>query len=255
MITKLPIAEVFGDLDEARAEITRLQDKVARLKEERNSVLQRGANLDAQLLDAYARGRIHAIEQEAGVRSCYEQSAKAALAGTSALSSGFDLISHLRRQRKFSERTFGPGARAASVVNHIRKELIEVEADPSDIREWVDVIILAFDGAWRAGWEPEAIVDAIATKQAENESRTWPDWRTVQVDKIIEHDRTLNAPPADQCADARREALEEVELWAAELSSITDPDSGEDFNKGWEEALTETARHCRALITPAKGGE
>jgi hypothetical protein len=62
-------------------------------------------------------------------------------------------------------------------------------------------------------------------------------------------------PAADPSADARREAMEEVELWAAEMSSITDPDSGEDFNRGWEEALTETARHCRTLITPAKGGE
>ena len=62
-----------------------------------------------------------------------------------------------------------------------------VEQDPADVFEWVDVIILAFDGAWRAGWEPQQIIDAIKAKQARNEKRTWPDWRTAAADKAIEH--------------------------------------------------------------------
>jgi len=102
----------------------------------------------------------------------------------------FDLIDHLERQRAFSERTFGPGQRTKGVIDHIRKELTEIEADPTDIKEWVDVILLALDGAWRAGWEPAAIADAIAAKQAKNEARTWPDWRTADPDKAIEHDRS-----------------------------------------------------------------
>ncbi len=40
----------------------------------------------------------------------------------------FDL--HLERQRRFSERTFGPGSRAAGVIDHIRKELREIEEAP-----------------------------------------------------------------------------------------------------------------------------
>jgi len=103
----------------------------------------------------------------------------------------FNLVEHLRRQREFSERTFGPGTRTAGVVDHIRKELAEIEADPADIMEWVDVIILTFDDAWRAGWEPETIVAAIVAKQAKNEARTWPDWRTQPADKAIEHDRSV----------------------------------------------------------------
>lgn len=98
---------------------------------------------------------------------------------------------HLARQREFSRRTFGPGARLRGVLDHIRKELLEIEADPTDIGEWVDVIILAFDGAWRAGWEPQQIIDAIKAKQAKNEARTWPDWRTASEDAAIEHDRTI----------------------------------------------------------------
>lgn len=104
--------------------------------------------------------------------------------------SEFDLIAHLERQRAFSLRTFGPGARTQGVLDHIRKELGEIEVDPADISEWVDVIILAFDGAWRAGWEPSDIVAAIVAKQTKNEARVWPDWRTADPEKAIEHDRT-----------------------------------------------------------------
>lgn len=101
----------------------------------------------------------------------------------------FDLVAHLRRQRIFSLATFGPGERAQGVIDHIRKELIEIEAIPGDLEEWVDVILLALDGAWRAGHAPEDIALAIATKQARNELRTWPDWRTAEPGKAIEHVR------------------------------------------------------------------
>lgn len=100
-----------------------------------------------------------------------------------------DLIKHLYRQKRFSETTFGPGPRAAGVCDHIRKELIEIEAAPNDLLEWVDVILLALDGAWRAGHAPEAIAAAIEEKQTRNEARTWPDWRTAAPGVAIEHVR------------------------------------------------------------------
>lgn len=96
---------------------------------------------------------------------------------------------HLCRQREFSLNTFGPGARTNGVLDHIAKELDEIRAAPQDISEWVDVIILAFDGAWRAGWEPQQILDAIVAKQSRNEQREWPDWRTADPEKAIEHVR------------------------------------------------------------------
>lgn len=96
---------------------------------------------------------------------------------------------HLRRQRAWSSRTFGPGVRLG-VLDHIRKELDEIAADPSDLSEWVDVVILALDGALRAGHEPQSVIDAIHAKQSVNESRTWPDWRTLPANKAIEHDRS-----------------------------------------------------------------
>lgn len=102
----------------------------------------------------------------------------------------FDLIKHLERQRRFSNLTFGPGMRTNGVVDHIRKELREIEANPGDIEEWVDVILLALDGAWRAGHQPVDICKAIAAKQTKNENRQWPDWRTQSADRAIEHDRS-----------------------------------------------------------------
>lgn len=108
----------------------------------------------------------------------------------------FDMEAHLERQRAWSRETFGMLQRPAGVIDHIRKELLEIEADPTDLEEWVDVIILAFDGAWRAGWEPADILKAIVAKQTKNESRVWPDWRTADPDKTIEHDRTHDARAA-----------------------------------------------------------
>lgn len=109
------------------------------------------------------------------------------------LSDRFDLQSHLERQIEFSRRTFGPGDRTQGVIDHIRKELQEVQADfdagRPTLPEWVDVIILAFDGAWRGGATPEQIVAAIVSKQAKNEGRRWPDWRTADRGKAIEHVR------------------------------------------------------------------
>lgn len=101
----------------------------------------------------------------------------------------FDLVAHLVRQREFSLKTFGPGPRLKGVIDHIRKELVEIEADPTDLKEWVDLILLAFDGAWRAGHSPTQIVAGINAKQSKNEGRDWPDWRTADPDKAIEHVR------------------------------------------------------------------
>jgi len=48
---------------------------------------------------------------------------------------------------------------------------------------------LAIDGAWRQGISPVAIVEGLRQKQATNEARRWPDWRTAQDGQPIEHIR------------------------------------------------------------------
>jgi hypothetical protein len=131
------------------------------------------------------------------VRGCCVDLLRNAIADLNAITARFDLAAHLRRQIAFSERTFGPGDRTAGVCDHIRKELAEVEADYAagnpTLPEWVDVIILALDGAWRSGATPDDICKAISEKLMKNERRTWPDWRTAEPDKAIEHVRDVAA--------------------------------------------------------------
>ncbi len=102
-------------------------------------------------------------------------------------------VAHLARQRAWSRTTFGPGDRLSGVIDHIGRELDEVADAAAEgvdtLPEWVDVIILALDGAWRSGAEPHQIIEAIKSKQARNEARTWPDWRTADPTRAIEHVR------------------------------------------------------------------
>lgn len=101
----------------------------------------------------------------------------------------YDLVAHLARQRDFSLRAFGPLQRVAGRLDHLRKELAEIEASGgADPAEWVDVALLAFDGLLRIpGVTPELAAAALRDKLARNEARQWPDWRTADPDRAIEH--------------------------------------------------------------------
>ena len=98
-----------------------------------------------------------------------------------------NLIEYLTRQKHFSVKVFGPGTRLNGILDHIRKEMVEVETTPSDVKEWIDIVILAFDGAMRAGHSPKEVVAAMIEKQEENICREWPDWKTLSPDVAIEH--------------------------------------------------------------------
>ena len=91
-----------------------------------------------------------------------------------AAASGSTLAAYITRQEEWSAKTFGHGVRTKGITAHIRKELLEIEAAPHDVEEWVDVVILALDGAWRAGYSPEQICAALDAKQAKNFQRTYP---------------------------------------------------------------------------------
>lgn len=106
------------------------------------------------------------------------------------LAAEFDLVAHIHRQMLWSARTFGPGPRTKGITDHIKKELdVEIAADPTDLAEWIDIVILGLDGAWRAGHSPAEIVYMLEAKQLTNEQRRWPDWRTADTDLAIEHIR------------------------------------------------------------------
>lgn len=133
-----------------------------------------------------------------------------------------NLIDHIARQRAFSLRTFGPAKRTAGIIDHIVKELDEIKAvEGKDLDEWIDVIILAIDGAHRMGFTPHEIAYALEAKQLKNEARDWPDWRTVPEDKAIEHVRDL-PPKSESIWDAANPApfivttVEEADVISAE---------------------------------------
>lgn len=71
------------------------------------------------------------------------------------------LAAHLARQRDFSLRTFGPGYRIEKVIAHLRKEMAEVRANPTDVTEYADMLLLACDGALRMGEGPEGLAGAL----------------------------------------------------------------------------------------------
>ncbi|OBY90486.1 hypothetical protein A6723_019440 [Pseudomonas sp. AU11447] len=158
---------------------------------------------------------------------------------------GFNFEQHLQRQRDFSERTFGPGARAAGVVDHIRKELREIEESPGDLAEWIDVVILGLDGAWRTGATPEQIIEALTAKQAKNEARTWPDWRTSPTDKAIEHNRA-DDPVDDDTYFVHRNAGKSVFVkhgpFFRDQGGLT-----QDWGKGWTRIKATSIEHARQI--------
>ena len=99
----------------------------------------------------------------------------------------FNLIDYLNNQIVFSVRTFGPHNNVESLLDHISKECEEIRENPQDLEEWIDIMILAFDGALRQGHSPDSLVKMLEHKLEKNKNRTWPDWRTVDKTKAIEH--------------------------------------------------------------------
>jgi dATP/dGTP pyrophosphohydrolase len=87
------------------------------------------------------------------------------------------LIPYLERHAAWSARTFGPGPRTKGILEHIRKELKEIEQDPGDLEEWIDVIILALDGYWRHWGNPLDLMRRLQEKQNKNFARQWPAWQ------------------------------------------------------------------------------
>ncbi len=90
--------------------------------------------------------------------------------------------------------TFGPGERLGGVLAHIRKELDEIAAKPSDLEEWIDVAMIAMDGSWRsAGADGAAWWAALRAKHEKNLRRSWPAIGTTPPDRPIEHAREHDA--------------------------------------------------------------
>lgn len=69
--------------------------------------------------------------------------------------------------------TFGTSARTIGIIKHIESELKEVEADPFDLKEWIDIIILGLDGYWRHGGTSERLMELLVKQQDRNMKRKY----------------------------------------------------------------------------------
>jgi hypothetical protein len=81
---------------------------------------------------------------------------------------------YLSRHWSWSRQAFGDGRQTNGILEHIGKELAEIRAKPDDLVEWVDVMILAFDGYLRHGGSVDSLMRDLEAKQAENLVRRWP---------------------------------------------------------------------------------
>lgn len=91
-----------------------------------------------------------------------------------------DFLDYISRQKSWSYQTFGEGFRTMGIASHIVTELLEVMDDmlkgefESAKEEWIDVVILGLDGAYRMGMTPQEIADLLESKQVKNLNRRWP---------------------------------------------------------------------------------
>lgn len=102
----------------------------------------------------------------------------------------------LSRQRKFSQRAFGSYKRTQGIIRHIEEECVEVQDSGHDLRECVDVLILALDLCWRSGASNEDIELALHAKMSKNEARKWPPVGSVPDSEKINHVRDEEATDA-----------------------------------------------------------
>lgn len=90
-------------------------------------------------------------------------------------------VKWLARKIEWSLKTFGPDQRSEGVLQHIEKEIKEVRENPNDILEWIDIVLLALDGAMRCGigrtgpngYSAKEISRAMVEKQRINRERKW----------------------------------------------------------------------------------
>lgn len=103
-----------------------------------------------------------------------------------------DLVAELRdRHIPWSRETFGDGMRTVGICKHIEKELNEIRENPYSVEEWIDVAILALDGAWRTSVHAESVVEVLFEKLSKIRTRTYP--KPVSDDEPSEHIRERRA--------------------------------------------------------------
>lgn len=119
--------------------------------------------------------------------------------------SAVDMLDFFERRQEWSFATFGPPSHRGPCgpLEHLLKEAAEALEEAKKAthllpgwsheklrEEIIDCLFLVFDAADRAGMSYAEISKAGMSKLRKNQARIWPDWRTADPDKAIEHDRS-----------------------------------------------------------------
>lgn len=78
-----------------------------------------------------------------------------------------------------------PGITTKNKLDHLRKEIDEIESNPSDVAEYADAIMILTSAAHGEGISVEAITKAAWEKIEINKTRKWAQGR----DGVFEHKR------------------------------------------------------------------
>ena len=101
---------------------------------------------------------------------------------------GAELEELAEDQSEWSQATFGSDQQRGPVgpLKHLEKEAREAAANPSDVSEYADCLLLLLDASRRAGITPLELVRAGAAKMQTNKVRRWG---TPTADGPVEHVR------------------------------------------------------------------
>lgn len=99
------------------------------------------------------------------------------------------LVRFLRDLMEFQHEAFGDRQTIEGVISHVDEEVVEIKADPTDRKEWLDLMTLGVSAFRRLGDTPESLAEAWRGRLEVLKGRTYPDWRTADPDKHINHVR------------------------------------------------------------------
>lgn len=101
---------------------------------------------------------------------------------------GRKLVSLYNQHAWWSRKTFGTDQERGpkGPIDHLKKEILELEENPTDASEYADCFLLLLDASRRAGISLDGLIDAARHKMTINERR---EWQTPEPDKAVEHVR------------------------------------------------------------------
>lgn len=107
----------------------------------------------------------------------------------------YDFRDFWREHAEWSQSTFGRDSERGPTgpLKHLAKEVQEALSDPTDITEYADLVLLAFDAARRAGLTHNGLLTACRNKLAVNKARQWP---KASGDEPVEHVRGEEEQPS-----------------------------------------------------------